>query len=83
MTLTTDAVIAFLLGPAGVTFLTFFIIWAGYKKLWVFGWYAQELKTRNERLENRLDKVSGAAQSATTIAEHVTTTALEKTEVTK
>jgi hypothetical protein len=31
-----------LLGPAGVTVLTLLILFGGWKKWWVFGWYAKD-----------------------------------------
>jgi hypothetical protein len=70
--------VGYLLGPLGTLFLTLFILYAGYKKWWVFGWYASELKNRNDRLENRIDEVSNAARGVTSIAKK----AIEKAEVT-
>lgn len=58
-----------ILGNLGVLFLLLFILFAGYKRWWVFGWYAKELANRNERLENRLDKSLNASDVATRTAD--------------
>lgn len=76
--MTFQQVIDGILGNLGVLFLLLVILYGGYKKWWVFGWYANELKIRNDRLENRIDRISGAAKSVTTLAETVTSVA-EKT----
>lgn len=76
--MTFQQVIDGILGNLGVLVLLLVILYGGYKRWWVFGWYATELKARNERLENRIDKISGAAKSVTTLAETVTSVA-EKT----
>lgn len=61
----------FLLGPFGTLVLAFVIIITGYKGLWVFGWYAKELRDRNKRLEDKLDNANTATQKVTSIAEKV------------
>lgn len=64
-----DDVIRGLTGQAGVIILFVIIIWAGYKGYWVFGWYAKELRDRNNKMESRLDKAVGISESATEIAQ--------------
>jgi hypothetical protein len=34
--------LSLLLGPAGVTVLTLLLLFGGWKKWWVFGWYAKD-----------------------------------------
>lgn len=69
MVISTEQIINFLFGPFGTLFLCLLIIYTGYKGHWVFGWYAKELRTRNDRLENRVDQLSGAAKSVTSLVE--------------
>jgi hypothetical protein len=57
-----------ILGQAGVIVLLLVILWSGWRGMWVFGWYAAELRHRNERLEDRLDRALGAAESGTGLA---------------
>lgn len=61
-----------LLGQAGLLFALIFILWAGYKRYWVFGWYAEELKARNLKLENRQDRIAGIAADGTALAQRAT-----------
>lgn len=61
-----------ILGNLGAVFLLVFILWAGWKKYWVFGWYAKELLDRNDKMEKRLDRSVGAAESATKLAQQHT-----------
>lgn len=72
MTLTVGQIIEFLMGPFGTLFLVLFVLWAGYKGYWVFGWYAKEQNKRIERLENRVDNVSREAGKITSLATSVT-----------
>lgn len=69
ITISPESFLEFLLGPFGTLVLSLFILYAGYKGWWVFGWYATELRKRNERLENRIDNISGTAKSIASVAE--------------
>lgn len=71
-----------LLGPVGLLVGLILIVWAGYKKIWVFGWYAKELIERNNRLETRLDTASKRLDAATELADKATKIAEKHTEVT-
>ena len=66
--MTIQTVIDGILGQAGVIVLLLVILWSGWRGMWVFGWYARELRERNERLEVRLDRAVGAAESGTGLA---------------
>jgi hypothetical protein len=57
-----------LLGQIGLLFALLFVVWAGWRRLWVFGWYAQELLDRIDKLERRLDRAVGAAEGGTGLA---------------
>lgn len=70
------------LGPIGTLVLCLFILYTGYKGYWVFGWYAAELRKRNERLENRLDRLSGESKSVVSVAEKLATAAEQQVETT-
>jgi hypothetical protein len=39
--------------------------------MWVFGWYATELSKRNERLENRIDDISGTSKSIVSVTDKI------------
>ena len=82
MTIDLKELSGWLLGPLGTLVLTLFILWAGSKGLWVFGWYAKEQRNRIDRLENRIDKLTGENKSVTSIAEKTATIAEKKQEVT-
>lgn len=75
--MTIQQIIDGILGQVGVLFLLLFILYAGYKRWWVFGWYAKEIAQRNERLENRMDRVLGTSQTATDLANVATTKLVE------
>lgn len=66
--MTVQTVVDAILGQAGVIVLLLVILWAGWRGMWVFGWYARELRERNDRLETRLDRAVGAAESGTGLA---------------
>lgn len=57
-----------ILGQAGVIVILLIVLWSGWRRMWVFGWYARELSDRNDRLEARLDRAVGAAESGTGLA---------------
>lgn len=66
--MTVETILDAILGQAGVVVLLLVILWSGWRGMWVFGWYAHELRERNERLEERLDRAVGAAESGTGLA---------------
>lgn len=77
-----EQVLDAILGNLGTLVTLIIILYGGYKRWWVFGWYAQELKASNTRLENRLDDMAREARTVTSIAEKTTTALTEKsTEV--
>lgn len=82
MSISLDQIISFLMGPFGTLFLALFIIYTGYKKYWVFGWYAEELRKHNIRLENKLDDVTHENRAVTSVAEKAVSVAEQKAEVT-
>lgn len=57
-----------ILGQAGVIVLLLVILWSGWRGYWVFGRYYEEQRVRIERLEQRLDRALGAAESGTGLA---------------
>jgi hypothetical protein len=75
---TVQEVLDAILGQLGVLVLLLVILWAGWKGYWVFGWYARELRDRNEKLERRLDRAVGAAESGTGLATRATRLAEER-----
>lgn len=79
--ITLDGILDAILGNLGTLVTLLVIIYGGFKRWWVFGWYAEELKNRNERLENRLDSVSGEAKAVTSVAEKAVIAAEQKAEV--
>jgi hypothetical protein len=48
------------------------IVVTGQKKVWVFGWYADELRNRAERAEAQRDQALTTANRAVSVAEKVT-----------
>jgi hypothetical protein len=81
MTITFDDIVKLLTGQYGVLVLLVLIFYAGYKKYWVFGWYAKELADRNEKVEGRLDRAVGIADQVTgLINENVSTKEVRKHE---
>lgn len=77
-----NGIVNAILGNLGTLVTLLVILYGGYKRWWVFGWYAEELKKRNERLETRLDNLSGESKALTSVAEKAVTVAEQKTEVT-
>ena len=69
MDITVKDILDAILGNLGTLVVLIFILYGGYKKWWVWGWYAQELKIRNDRLENRIDAFTGTTNSVTSLAE--------------
>lgn len=53
----TDRVIELLLGNLGALMLMLLLVFAVYRGWLVPGWYAAELRERNDRLEGRLTRL--------------------------
>lgn len=68
MTLTLDELLKAILGQAGLLVALLFILWAGWKGYWVFGRYYEDQRLRIDKLERRLDRAVGAAESGTGLA---------------
>lgn len=69
MTISLDTIFDQMLGPLGALVIALFIIYAGYRGWWVWGWYAKELKEENTRLQKQLTLVLGQAKHSTHLAE--------------
>lgn len=52
----------------GMIGLLFLIILGGWKRYWVFGWYADELRERCRALEAKLDRAERLAAGGTALA---------------
>lgn len=65
----------------GMIALLFLILIGGWKRYWVFGWYADELRDRNRQLESRLERAVGVAESGTVAADRATRLAERRHEV--
>ena len=70
--MTVERAIELILGQAGVLVLLIIILYGGFRGWYVYGWYARELRERNERLEARLDRASRVAESGTGLANRAT-----------
>ena len=68
MTIDSETLMQFILGPFGVLVVFIIIIVTGFRGDWVFGWYARELRNRITRLENRLDTLTGEVSKTTSLA---------------
>lgn len=64
MIATTEELIRVLTGPGGLLVALLVIIYTGVKKLWVFGWYAREIRADR-------DEWKEAALRGTRVAERV------------
>lgn len=64
----------------GMIALLFLILIGGWKRYWVFGWYALELQRRIEQLEARLDRATRVAESGTAAADRATRVAERRVE---
>jgi hypothetical protein len=53
----------------GTIFLLGLILYGGWKRWWVFGWYAVEQDKRITKLETALERATRAADRATGVAE--------------
>lgn len=69
-----------ILGQLGVLVLLLFIIYAGFKRWWVFGWYSKYLEDQNKRLEERLDRAIGQSEHATGLADQLRVAATKQIE---
>ena len=65
-------VIADFLQRVGIVGLLILILVGGAKRIWVFGWYADELRARAERAEAQRDRALGTATRAMDVTERVT-----------
>ncbi len=70
--MTIDEVYKALLGNLGAVVLLLLILYGGYKKWWVWGWYAGELKDRNSEISALLKESLGTARVSTHMAESAT-----------
>jgi hypothetical protein len=48
------------------------IIIGGHKRYWMFGWYADELQARINKLESQLERATRAAEHGTVAADRAT-----------
>ena len=64
----------------GMIALLFLILVGGWKRLWVFGWYADEQAKRIVQLEDRLDRATRVAESGTAAADRATRVAERRSE---
>ena len=56
------------------------IIVGGWKRYYVWGWYADELRERAHQLEQRLERATRVAESGTVAADRATRLAERRTE---
>lgn len=66
--MTFERVIELLLGNLGVLVLLLVILVGGFRGWWVYGWYARELRSRNEKLEDRLERAGKVVETGTGLA---------------
>ena len=64
----------------GMVALLFLIILGGWRRYWVFGWYAEEQAERIKQLENRLERATRVAESGTAAADRATRVAERRIE---
>lgn len=48
------------------------IVVGGHRRVWVYGWYADELRTRLNKLEEQRDHAVSTARQAVNVTEKVT-----------
>jgi hypothetical protein len=60
------------LRDGGMLALLFLILVGGWRRYWVFGWYAEELRERIVDLEKRLERATRVAESGTAAADRAT-----------
>lgn len=56
----------------GMVALLFLILVGGWKRYWIFGWYAEEQRKRIDVLEARLERATRAAESGASAADRAT-----------
>jgi hypothetical protein len=56
----------------GMVAVLFLILVGGWKRYWVFGWYAVELRERIVDLEKRLERATRVAETGTAAADRAT-----------
>ena len=56
----------------GTVALLFLIIVGGWKRYWVWGWYAEEQRDRIRELEKKLDRAERLALGGTALARRAT-----------
>lgn len=64
----------------GMVALLLLVIVGGWKRYWVFGWYAEELRGRIDDLERRLERATRVAESGTAAADRATRVAERRAE---
>lgn len=78
--MTLQQILEGLLGQIGLLFALLLILWGGMRGLWVWGWYAHELKERITKLEHQLERATRVAESGTVAADRATRLAERQTE---
>lgn len=56
----------------GMIALLFLILVGGWRRYWVFGWYAEEQARRINQLEDRIERATRVAESGTAAADRAT-----------
>jgi len=64
----------------GMIAVLFLILIGGWRRYWVFGWYAEELAKRINQLEDRLERATRVAESGTAAADRATRVAERRSE---
>lgn len=59
----------------GTIFILALVIFGGWKRWWVFGWYADEQRERIRDLEKRLERAEQLAVGGTALARRATSLA--------
>ena len=88
-------VLQWLFGPFGLLMCLLFILWSGWKRIWVFGSYHQEMmaalraefnarleekQEQNEKLDRRLDQALAVAERESGLSERALTALLPENE---
>jgi len=68
------------LRDGGMIAVLFLILVGGWRRYWVFGWYAEELSKRINQLEDRLERATRVAESGTAAADRATRVAERRSE---
>lgn len=64
----------------GMIALLFLILVGGWRRYWVFGWYAEELRERIVDLEKRIERATRVAETGTAAADRATRVAERRGE---